>query len=72
MIKYALFLDFIFVIASFGVTLFGCLFLYLKTKKNLRKQEKDFVQHIEELPSEQRTQILKSSRITSLILKYVK
>ena len=72
MIKYVFFLDFIFVIASFSVTIFGCLFLYLKTKKSLKKQEKDFVQHIEQLPSGQRIKILKSSRITSLILKYVK
>ena len=43
----------IYVWASFAFTFFICLFLYLKTKKTLRKLEKDFVKEAQNLPEKQ-------------------
>tara|TARA_B100000945_G_scaffold294509_1_gene271254 strand:+ start:3253 stop:3480 length:228 start_codon:yes stop_codon:yes gene_type:complete len=57
----------IYVWSSFLVTFFGCLFLYLKTKKTLNKLEKEFIEETQNLSSEQFERI-KNQKIPKEIL----
>ena len=43
----------IYVWSSFAFTFLICLYLYVKTKKTLRKLEKDFVKEAQNLPEKQ-------------------
>ena len=43
----------VYVWSSFGFTLLVCLFLYIRTKKTLKKLEKDFIKEAQNLPEEQ-------------------
>ena len=43
----------IYVWSSFGFTFLVCLFLYIRTKKILKKLEKDFIKEAQNLPEEQ-------------------
>ena len=57
----------IYVWSSFLVTFFGCLFLYLNTKKTLNKLEKEFIEETQNLSSEQFERI-KNQKIPKEIL----
>ena len=57
----------IYVWSSFLLTFLVCLFLFLKTRKTLKKLEKDFVQETENL-SQQQLEDLKKQRIAKEIL----
>jgi len=57
----------IYVWASFLFTFLVCLFLFLKTKKTLRKLEKDFVEEAHNLSDEQ-LQDLKRQKVAKEIL----
>ena len=43
----------VYVWSSFGFTFLVCLFLYIRTKKTLKKLEKDFIKEAQNLPEEQ-------------------
>ena len=49
------------------VTVF-CFLLYYKTKKTLKKYEKELAKELEKLPVEHRERIAKSSKVISSIL----
>ena len=49
------------------VTVF-CFLLYYKTKKTLKKYEKELAQELEKLPAEHRERIAKSSKVINSIL----
>jgi heme exporter protein D len=53
---------------SFGVVLFSCLIVYLKTRKTLRKYEKDFLIELETLSEEEKQNVLEKSKIANQIL----
>ena len=42
----------VYVWSSFGFTFLVCLFLYIRTKKTLKKLEKDFIKEAQNLPEE--------------------
>tara|TARA_A100001011_G_C14170399_1_gene782215 strand:+ start:426 stop:659 length:234 start_codon:yes stop_codon:yes gene_type:complete len=58
----------LFVWLSFGIVLISCLVLYLKTKKTLRKYEKEFIAEFETLSESNKKAVLEKSRIANQIL----
>ena len=58
----------IFVWSSFVITFLVCGLVYYKTRKTLKKYEKEFAKEIEELSAQQKKSVLKNSRIASKIL----
>ena len=58
----------IFVWTSFCIVLFACVALYLKTKKTLKKYEKEFVTEFEALSSNKKNEVFNSSKIVRQVL----
>ena len=58
----------IFVWSSFVITILVCGLFYYKTKKTLKKHEKEFAKEIEELSVQQKKSVLRNSKIASKIL----
>ena len=58
----------IFVWSSFVITFLACGFVYYKTRKTLKKYEKEFAKEIEELTVKQQKAVLKNSKVASKIL----
>ena len=58
----------IFVWSSFVITILVCGLFYYKTKKTLKKYEKEFAKEIEELSVQQKKSVLRNSKIASEIL----
>ena len=58
----------IFVWSSFLITFFVCGVFYYKTRKTLKKYEKEFAKEIEELSIKQKKTVLENSKIASKVL----
>ena len=58
----------IFVWSSFIVTFLVCGIVYYKTRRTLKKYEKEFAKEIEELTVKQQKAVLKNSKVASRIL----
>ena len=58
----------IFVWSSFIITFLVCGIFYYKTRKTLKKYEKEFAKEIEELSIEQKKTVLETSKIASKVL----
>ena len=58
----------IYIWASFGIAIVACLLLYLKTRKVLRKYEKNFAVELEQLSVEKKKMILEKSKIANQVL----
>ena len=58
----------IFVWSSFVITFLVCGIFYYKTRKTLKKYEKEFAKEIENLSAEQKKIVLENSKIASRIL----
>ena len=58
----------LFVWLSFGIVFISCAFLYLRTRKTLKKYEKEFLSELKTLSIEERKAILEKSKITNQIL----
>ena len=58
----------IFVWSSFVITFLVCGVFYYKTKKTLKKYEKEFAKEIEKLSDQQKKSVLRNSKIASKIL----
>ena len=58
----------IFVWSSFVITFLICGLVYYKTRKTLKKYEKEFAKEIENLSVEQKKIVLENSKIASKIL----
>ena len=58
----------IFVWSSFIITFLVCGIFYYKTRKTLKKYEKEFAKEIEELSTQQQKAVLKNSKVASKIL----
>ena len=54
--------------ASFFVVFIFCSFLYYRTRKTLKKYEKEFALEIKELSNIERKKILKESKIANQVL----
>ncbi len=57
-----------FVWTSFLVVFIFCSLLYYRTRKTLKKYEKEFAKELEKLPKEHKKRITKSSKVISSIL----
>jgi len=57
----------LFVWLAFGITLAACSIFYLKTRKILRKYEKDFSTEIERLSDDRKQSVLKKSKIANQV-----
>ena len=57
----------IFVWSSFAITFFICAIFYFKTRKTLKKYEKEFVEEIEALSAEKKKTVLENSKIASKV-----
>ena len=58
----------IFVWSSFIITFLVCGIFYYKTRRTLKKYEKEFAKEIEELTVKQQKAVLKNSKVASKIL----
>ena len=58
----------LFVWSSFAITFLICAVVYYKTRKTLKKYEKEFAKEINELSSEKKKVVLESSKIASKVL----
>tara|TARA_B100000683_G_scaffold11074_1_gene12109 strand:+ start:50 stop:262 length:213 start_codon:yes stop_codon:yes gene_type:complete len=58
----------VFVWSSFVITFLACGIFYYKTRKTLKKYEKEFAKEIENLSAEQKKIVLENSKIASKIL----
>ena len=58
----------LFVWSSFFTTLLVCAIFYIRTRKTLKKYEKEFAKEIEDLSVEQKKVILENSKIASRVL----
>ena len=58
----------IFVWTSFIITFLICGLVYYKTRKTLKKYEKEFANEIQELSDQQKKTVLSNSKIASKIL----
>ena len=56
-----------FVWSSFAITFLVCGLVYFKTRKTLKKYEKEFAKEIKELSAQQKKTVLKNSKIASKI-----
>ena len=57
-----------FVWSSFAITFLVCGLVYYKTRRTLKKYEKEFAKEIKELSAQQKKTVLKNSKIASKIL----
>ena len=60
----------IYVWSSFGFTFLVCLFLYIRTKKTLKKLEKDFIKEAQNLPEEQFEDIRKQKIAKEILISH--
>ena len=58
----------IFVWSSFLITFLVCGLVYYRTRKTLKKYEKEFANEIQELSDQQKKTVLSNSKIASKIL----
>ena len=58
----------LFVWLSFGIVLVSCLVLYLKTRRTLKKYEREFIAEFQTLSEAEKKAVLKKSKITNHIL----
>ena len=57
-----------FVWTSFLIVFTFCFLLFFKTRKTLKKYEKEFAKELDKLPAEHKKRIAKSSKVISSIL----
>jgi heme exporter protein CcmD len=63
----------LFVWLSFVITVLTCTLVYYKTKKTLKKYEKDFANELNKLSEQQRKVVLENSKVaTQVIASYNK
>ena len=53
---------------SFSVVFISCAFVYYKTKKTLKKYEKEFLVELQALSVEEKNKALKSSKVAQQVL----
>ena len=58
----------IYVWLSFGTVLIACTTLYVRTKKTLKKYEKEFLVELEALSLEKKNKALRTSKVAQQIL----
>ena len=58
----------LFVWASFSITFISCALVFYKTKKTLKKYEREFAKEINELSAEKRKSVVENSKIASQVL----
>ena len=62
----------LFVWLSFGIVFFSCMIFYLKTKKTLKKLEKDFIKEIETLSKIELENLKKQKVVREILVSHSK
>ena len=57
-----------FIWLSFGVVFISCFLVYLKTRKTLKKYEKEFLAELETLPTDKKEEVLATSKVAKQVL----
>tara|TARA_A100001015_G_scaffold116807_1_gene129598 strand:+ start:1138 stop:1371 length:234 start_codon:yes stop_codon:yes gene_type:complete len=57
-----------FIWLSFGVVFISCFLVYLKTRKTLKKYEKEFLAELETLPIDKKEEVLATSKVAKQVL----
>ena len=57
----------LFVWLSFGIVFFSCMIFYLKTKKTLKKYEKEFLNELKNLSESERKKVLERSIVSNQV-----
>ena len=57
-----------FVWLSFGITALACGIVYFKTRKTLKKYEKDYAEEFKKLTEKERKTVLEKSKIANQVL----
>ena len=60
----------VYVWSSFGFTFLVCLFLYIRTKKTLKKLEKDLIKEAQNLPEEEFEDIRKQKIAKEILISH--
>ena len=60
----------VYVWSSFGFTFLVCLILYIRTKRTLKKLEKDFIKEAQNLPEEQFEDIRKQKIAKEILISH--
>jgi len=60
----------VYVWSSFGFTFLVCIYLYIRTKKTLKKLEKDFIKEAQNLPEEQFEDIRKQKIAKEILISH--
>ena len=58
----------LFVWLSFGIVIISCFLVYIKTKKTLRKYEKEFLAELQTLPKDKKNKVLATSKVAQQVL----
>ena len=58
----------LYVWSSFCIVIISCAIVFFKTKKTLKKYEKEFLSELEALPIEEKNKVLKTSKFVQQIL----
>ena len=58
----------LFVWLSFGIVIISCFLVYIKTKKTLRKYEKEFLAELQTLPKDKKNKVLATSKVPQQVL----
>ena len=58
----------LFVWAAFSITFISCTIVFYKTRKTLKKYEREFAKEINELSAEKRKSVVENSKIASQVL----
>ena len=58
----------LFVWLSFGIVIISCFLVYIKTKKTLRKYEKEFLAELQTLPEDKKNKVLATSKVAQQVL----
>ena len=53
---------------SFSIVLISCAFVYIKTKKTLKKYEQEFLVELQTLAPEEKNKVLENSKVAQQIL----
>ena len=53
---------------SFGIVIISCFLVYIKTKKTLRKYEKEFLAELQTLPKDKKNKVLATSKVAQQVL----
>ncbi len=58
----------LFVLLSFGIAIIACSIMYFRTRKTLKKYEREFAAELEQLSNTEKKAVLEKSKIANQVL----